>query len=94
MALFTEEDFEERYLADMIDPIDNTYMISELAATISNGFEHAIAVMTSKTLKDTDLTDGKRFLPRFDHGEQPNVKHDPSSISRHKSAAAAAFGGG
>lgn len=78
----------------MIDPIDDTHMLATLAAQITNKIQEAIAVMTAKPVGEKDITDEKPFLPRFDFGEQPKVKHDASSITRHKAAAAATFGGG
>jgi hypothetical protein len=90
LAGMSVRDFDERYLADMIDPIDDSYMLATLAAQITNKINEAIAVMTAKPLKKTDLTDERPFLPKFANGEEP--KSDPSSLQRHKAAAAALFG--
>jgi hypothetical protein len=90
MSQFSARDFDERYLADMIDPIDDSYMLATLAAQITNKINHAIAVMTKQTLDEKDLTDERPFLPKFANGEEP--KSDPSSLQRHKAAAAALFG--
>jgi hypothetical protein len=92
MSQFSARDFDERYLADMIDPIDDTYMLATLAAQITNKINEAIAVMTAKSLKKTDLTDERPFLPKFANGEEDKPKSDPSSLQRHKAAAAALFG--
>lgn len=94
LAAMPSHDFDERYLADLIDPIDDSYMLATLAAQISNKINEAIAVMTATPLREKDLTDEKPFLPRFSNGEQKAPKPDSSTLARHKAAAAAMFGGG
>ena len=92
MSQWSAKDFDERYLADLIDPIDSTYMLATLAAQISNKINEAIAVMTATPLKEKDLSDEKQFLPHFSNGEPKQAKSNPDSIRQHKMAAAAMFG--
>lgn len=93
MELWDANDFEERYLADKIDPIDSNYMLSELCAVITNKINHAIAVMTKTKLTEGELSDGRQFMPRFARDEEEMTPISSDSIRKHKAAAAAAYGG-
>ena len=69
--------------------MDSTYMLSELCAVISNKINEAIAVMTKTKLTETDLQDGKRFLPRFSDGKP---KDDPDSVDKFQRAVKSRWG--
>lgn len=64
-------------------------MLSELAATIHNKINEAIAVMTAQKPSTIDLKNGKAWLPRFE-GDKP--KKADNTMDVFKRQAAAIFG--
>ena len=65
MARMTPGQFSERLAADMLDPIDDTWMLANLMASIENQLKVVVARFGNEKLEKGDIAKVGDYLPKL-----------------------------
>lgn len=90
----TPEEFEERLLAEELDPLDDSWrQTGTLAAAIVNTIRQLAAGLAGRNLRETDYASPDDFIPKLKVEEKTKTKSKKASLTHVEAQLKAAYGG-